>query len=197
MWNDRYAEPGYLFGTEPARFLVERAGDLPDAGRVLAVADGEGRNSAFLAELGHDVTAFDPSPVGVEKARALAAGRGVTVRHEVADVDGWDWAPDAFDAVVAIFVQFADPPLRARLFEGMRRTLKPGGVLMLHGYRPEQIALGTGGPPHAANMYTEALLREAFGDLRILRLESYDREIQEGRGHSGPSALIDLVATKA
>jgi SAM-dependent methyltransferase len=196
MWDERYAEPGYLFGTEPARFLAEQAHHLPDGGRVLAVADGEGRNSAFLAARGLDVTAFDASRVGVDKARALAAERGVEVRHEVADVDGWDWAPGACDAVVAIFVQFAGPALRARLFEGMRRTLRPGGVLMLHGYRPEQIAYGTGGSPHAENMYTEALLHAAFGDMRILRLAAYDAEIEEGRGHSGLSALIDLVAIK-
>jgi SAM-dependent methyltransferase len=197
MWDERYSGPGYLFGTKPARFLIEQAHHLPDGGRVLAVADGEGRNSAFLAARGLDVTAFDASPVAVDKARALAAERSVEVRHEVADVDGWDWTPDAYDAVVAIFVQFAGPALRARLFEGMKRTLRPGGVLMLHGYRPEQIAYGTGGPPQAENMYTEDLLRDAFGDMRILRLAAYDAEIEEGRGHSGLSALIDLVATKA
>jgi hypothetical protein len=86
--------------------------------------------------------------------------------------------------------------LRARLFEGMKRTLRPGGVLMLHGYRPEQVAYGTGGPPKAESMYTEGLLRKASGSIRTLRLTTYDREIEEGQGHSGLSALIDLVAVK-
>lgn len=196
MWDERYARPGYLFGTEPACFLTAQAHHLPVGGRVLAVADGEGRNSAFLAARGFDVTAFDASPVAVDKARALAAERGVAVLHEVADVDGWDWTPDAYDAVVAIFVQFAAPPLRVRLFEGMKHTLRSGGVLLLHGYSPEQLACGTGGPPTADNMYTENMLHEAFGDMRLLRLAAYDAEIGEGRGHSGMSALIDLVAVK-
>lgn len=100
MWDERYARPGYLFGTEPARFLTAQAHHLPVGGRVLAVADGEGRNSAFLAARGFDVTAFDASPVAVDKARALAAERGVAVLHEVADVDGWDWTPDAYDAEI-------------------------------------------------------------------------------------------------
>jgi hypothetical protein len=98
--------------------------------------------------------------------------------------------------VVAIFIQFAGPDDRARLFALMKDALKPGGILMLHGYRPKQIEYGTGGPPHAENMYTEELLREAFSDMDILHLESYDREIQEGEGHAGLSALIDLVARK-
>jgi SAM-dependent methyltransferase len=196
MWDERYAAPGYLFGTEPAHFLVDQAAHLPERGRILAVADGEGRNSVFLASRGLDVIAFDASRVAVEKARTLAAERGVSARFEVADVDGWDWAPETYDAVVAVFIQFAPPPMRARLFQGMKRTLKPGGVLMLHGYRPEQIDYGTGGPPQADNMYTEAMLGDAFGDMRILRLAAYDREIEEGKGHAGMSALIDLIAVK-
>jgi hypothetical protein len=78
----------------------------------------------------------------------------------------------------------------------MQRTLRPGGRLLLHGYRPEQVALGTGGPPDPAAMYTEALLLEAFGEMDIQRLEGYDAVIEEGDGHSGHSALIDLIATK-
>ena len=196
MWDERYAAPGYLFGTEPARFLVDQAVHLPERGRVLVVADGEGRNSVFLAARGFDVMAFDASHVAVEKARALAKGRDVPVRFEVSNVDGWDWAPNAYDAVVAVFIQFAPPQMRARIFEGIKRTLKPGGMLMLHGYRPEQITYGTGGPPHAENMYTEEMLREGFGDMRILHLAAYDCEIEEGKGHAGMSALIDLVAVK-
>jgi hypothetical protein len=82
------------------------------------------------------------------------------------------------------------------VFEGMQRTLRPGGRLFLHGYRPEQVALGTGGPPDPTHMYTEELLRDAFGAMGIERLESYDAVIEEGAGHNGQSALIDLVAVK-
>ena len=196
MWDQRYAAPGYLFGTDPARFLSEHANHLPQDGRVLCVADGEGRNAVFLAARGLDVTAFDASPVAIGKARKLAEERGVTVHHALADIDGWDWEPGAYDAVVAIFIQFAPPSMRKRIFEGMKRTLRPGGVLMLHGYRPEQIAHGTGGPPDAENLYTEDLLEKAFGDFEILRLSSYESEIEEGKGHVGMSALIDLIAIK-
>jgi SAM-dependent methyltransferase len=196
MWDDRYSSADYLFGTEPADFLVAHAEQLAPASRVLAVADGEGRNSVYLAQLGHDVVAMDSSPVGVAKARRLAAERGVTVDFQVADVMSWDWAPDAYDAVVAIFIQFLSPAQRPTVFDGMQRTLRPGGRLLLHGYRPEQVALGTGGPPDPAHMYTEELLRDSFGAMDIERLASYDRVIEEGDGHFGHSALVDLVATK-
>ncbi len=196
MWDERYSIEGYLFGTEPADFLVAHAHLLEVPSRVLVVADGEGRNSVYLAQLGHDVSAMDASPVGVAKARQLAAARDVTVDFQVADIMAWDWRPDAYDAVVAIFIQFLSPEQWPAVFDGMQRTLRPGGRLLLHGYRPEQVALGTGGPPDPAHMYTEEMLRDAFGAMDIERLESYDTVIEEGDGHSGRSALIDLVATK-
>ena len=196
MWDERYSIDEYLFGTEPAAFVVAHAHLVEPGWRVLAVADGEGRNSVHLAERGVDVIAMDASPVGVAKAERLAAQRGVTVDFRVADIMTWDWTPDAYDAVVAIFIQFLTPDQRATVFEGMQRTLRPGGRLLLHGYRPEQVALGTGGPGNPAHMYTEELLLDAFGGMQIDRLESYDATIVEGTGHVGRSALIDLIATR-
>ncbi|WP_417770620.1 SAM-dependent methyltransferase, partial [Stappia sp.] len=153
-----------------------------------------GRNSVFLAERGLDVVAMDSSDVGLDKARRLARDRGVTVDFRLADLDEWDWREAAFDVVAAIFIQFAGPAFRAQIFDGIERTLKPGGVLLLHGYTPEQLNHGTGGPPHAENMYTREMLADRFADWQIERLEAYEEELREGSHHSGRSALIDLVA---
>jgi len=195
-WNARFAAEDYYFGTEPNRFLREHAGLLPKQGRVLAVADGEGRNGVWLAERSLDVLAIDFSPVALAKSRKLAAERGVSLATEEADLNTWAWPEGAFEAVVAIFIQFAAPALRDKIFAGMKRALKPGGLLLLQGYRPKQLEYKTGGPPIAENLYTEELLRSAFADLEILELRSHDEAIHEGRGHDGMSALIDLVARK-
>lgn len=197
MWEDRYRDAGdYLFGTAPAGFLTDNPGWLRPGLRALSVADGEGRNSVFLAERGLRVTAFDMSPTAVDRGRALAADRGVKVDFNLAGWQDWDWSQPRFDLIAAIFIQFADPAARAVQFADLRRVLAPGGVLMLHGYTPEQVALGTGGPGNPAHMYTVPMLAEAFGDWQIERLASYEREVQEGRGHSGRSALLDLMARK-
>ena len=197
-WNRRCSEPGYLFGPERNAWLHEHAPALWQAGqRVLCVADGEGRNSVWLAQQGLTVDAFDISEVAVRKARDFARITGVKVNLAVADIAHLQWPRGLYDGVVAIFIQFASPQLRGRLFEGMKRALKPGGLLLLEGYRPEQIAYGTGGPRVPEQLYTEALLRQALADMRILELASYDAEVDEGPGHSGMSALIDLVAVKA
>ena len=196
MWNERYSQPGFLFGTDPARFLVEQEQYLERGKTALAIADGEGRNSVFMAEKGMIVTAQDASDVAVEKARGLAAARGASVDYRLGDLRDFDWGATQYDLVAAIFIQFAEPAFRDDIFRGVQQALKPGGILLLHGYRPEQIDYGTGGPPCAENMYTTDMLASAFAGMEILRLEGYDREVQEGRGHSGMSALIDLVARK-
>lgn len=195
-WNRRYAGDEFLFGTEPNAWLREHADHLPPGGRVLSVADGEGRNSVWLARQGFRVDAFDVADRAVEKARGLARREGVSLNLTVADVDGFAWPEAAYDGVVAIFVQFADPALRARLFERMVRSLRPGGVLILQGYTPRQLEHRTGGPPILSHLYTREMLEAAFADLSIVELREYEADVSEGQGHKGPSALIGLVARR-
>lgn len=195
-WNARFAAPGYLFGTGPNAFLAAQRPRLRAGQRALCVADGDGRNSVWLAEQGLQVTAFDFSPVAVEKARALAASRGVSVQYEVASVMDWRWAPEEFDVVAAIFVQFADPAMRAFLFERMAQALRPQGWLFIEGYTPKQLEYGTGGPSRVENMYTADLLRESFAALELVELREYEAVLEEGTRHAGRSALIDLVARR-
>jgi SAM-dependent methyltransferase len=196
MWNQRFAAEDYLFGREPNEYLRAQAPLLAPGGRTLCVADGEGRNSVWLARQGLQVEAFDISEVGVAKARKLAAHAGVSVAFHVAGCDGWPWAADAYDAVVAVFVQFADPAMRGRLFANMARALKSGGVLVLQGYTPKQLDYKTGGPGVLSHLYTADLLREAFASLRTIELVEYEAELNEGAQHAGQSALVGFVARK-
>ena len=195
-WNARFAADGFVFGTEPNVFLASQRGRLAPGMSALCVADGEGRNSVWLAKQGLEVTAFDFSPVGLAKAMKLAQQNGVEVDYRQADVNEWDWDAARYDVVVAIFIQFVSPAQRSRMFEGMIRALKPGGLLILQGYRPEQLRYATGGPKRVENLYTEPLLREGFAALEILHLASHDEVVDEGAGHKGMSALIDLVARR-
>ncbi len=195
-WDARYDGDDYVFGTEPNAFLVSQARRLRPGMRALAVADGEGRNGVWLAQQGLSVLSVDASGVGLEKARRLAGACGVHLKTELADLADWDWGVARLDVVVAIFIQFAGPALRDAMFQGMQRALKPGGLLLLQGYRPEQLAYGTGGPSDVRNLYTGDLLRAAFAGMEIEHLREHDSVLAEGHGHNGMSALIDLVARK-
>ncbi len=195
-WDKRFEADEYIFGTEPNVWLAGHAALLQPGMRVLAVADGEGRNSVWMAQRGLQVDAFDISPVGVEKAKKLAADAGVNVNFNVSSVEDWPWKVGAYDAVVAIFIQFADPATRATLFKQMKSALKPDGLILLQGYTPKQLEYKTGGPPLLDHLYTEDLLRDAFADMDITEMLSYEDVLREGSQHSGHSALIGMVARK-
>jgi SAM-dependent methyltransferase len=201
-WSARYLEAGddYLFGTAPAKFLAHRSRQFQVGATALSIADGEGRNSVWLAEQGLDVTAVEISPVGIEKARKLAAGRGVQVRFLLADVldPGWPPAPEKgqYDWVIGVFIQFAGPQERSLLFQAMKELTAPSGRVLILGYTPKQLEYRTGGPSAVENLYTPEILREAFTDWSIDELVEYEDDIAEGSGHRGRSALISLIARK-
>jgi SAM-dependent methyltransferase len=195
-WQERFAAPGYLFGKAPNAFLKSQARLLPKSGTALAIGDGEGRNGVFLAEQGFDVLSVDYSPVAQGKARALARERGVSMRVEQADVLNWRWPEREFDVVAAIFVQFATPPQRTKIFAGIKRTLKSGGLLLMQGYGVKQLEYKTGGPPDITRLYTREMLEREFADFSSLEIAEHDGVISEGSGHAGMSALIDLIGRK-
>jgi SAM-dependent methyltransferase len=195
-WETRYALPEYAFGKDPNYFLASCKTLLPRSGRVLAIADGEGRNGVWLAEQGLDVLSIDFSPSAQKKARTLAAERHVNVAFQQVDVHTWDYPEAAFDVVVEIFTQFSSPAERALKWAGMRRALKPGGLLIIQGYTPKQLEYGTGGPKQAENLYTRSMLEDDFRGYRDLNIVEEEREIYEGTSHSGMSAVINFTARK-
>jgi cyclopropane fatty-acyl-phospholipid synthase-like methyltransferase len=197
-WSERYRQVGddYLFGIAPNRFLEAHRALLTVGATALSVADGEGRNSVWLAEQGLSVRALEISSVALAKARKLAAGRGVEVDFVKADVLVEDWGADAYDFVVGVFIQFAGPEEQSILFERMKRATAPGGLLLLHGYTPRQLDYRTGGPSKAENLYTAPQLQQVFADFEIVELREYDQVLTEGHGHKGLSALIDVIARR-
>lgn len=195
-WQTRFAPEHYVFGTAPNAFLAAQAPLLRPGLKALSVADGEGRDGVWLAGQGLQVTSQDFSPRAQDKARALARERGVTLDFALCDILDFDFGDQAWDVIVGIFFQFLDPPERATVFRRMARAVKPGGLVLIEGYRPKQLDYATGGPKRLENFYTPELLSDAFGDFSEIDVAAYDAEIDEGPGHAGMAALIDLVARR-
>lgn len=195
-WDERFSVEHYVFGEAPNLFLTRQQTILPRTARVLCVSDGEGRNGVWLARQGLDVVSADYSPAAQVKARALAARHGVSITTELADMINYEWPGAAYDVVVAIFIQYTGPADRARMFDGMLRALKPGGLFLLEGYTTRQLAYGTGGPPLIENLYTRDILERLLAPLSRRDIREYDEVIEEGPGHAGMSALIDVVGYK-
>ena len=195
MWDKRFSTPDYVFGEEPNAFLVSQAA-LLGKGHALALADGEGRNSVWLAKQGFTVDAFDFSAPAIVKAQALADKHTVQVNFSCSAWQNFDWKPAHYDLVAGIFFQFATPEERAVLFEKIKDSLKPGGLLIIQGYGKNQLKFNTGGPGKLDHLYDDALMREAFVGYDVLVCNTYETTIQEGAGHSGMSALVGFVARK-
>lgn len=195
-WDTRYQGDDYIFGTAPNEFLasVVAAGHLPP-GPVLCLGAGEGRNAVYLAQQGHAVTALDMSPVGLAKARKLADQRGVSISTVVADLAAYTIEPGAWAGITSIFLH-PPPPLRQQLYRQVVAGLAPGGVLVLEGYTPRQLVFRTGGPPDPALLLTLADLHNELADLEPLIAHERERPISEGRGHSGPSSVVQFVGRK-
>lgn len=194
-WDERYGSDEFLFGTDPNDFLMEVAGQIPKGSKVLCLADGEGRNGVYLAELGHEVTAIDQSGVGLRKARQLAAKRGVTIDTILADLAGYDLGDEQWDCIVSIFFHIP-PQLQAVIYPRVISALKPGGLLILESYTPKQLEFKTGGPPVAENMLSETIVRKAFADMNIQRCEELERTVIEGTGHTGHAAVLQFIGAK-
>lgn len=194
-WDARYAEPGWAFGTEPNDFLYEAASHLPPSGRVLCLAEGEGRNAVWLAERGHAVTAVDTSSIGLEKARRLAASRGVHIETIVSDLGAFDLGKSAWDGIVSIFAH-VPPAIRRQVHGQVPAALAPGGVLLLEAYRPEQLSKGTGGPPDDERMLNLNRLKAELGTLEWILARELERDVIEGRYHTGPAHVVQLIARR-
>jgi len=205
MWDDRYGEEGYAYGTEPNVFLREivssDAIDLPQGSKCLMLAEGEGRNGVFLAgdaNCRFDVTGVDSSEVGLRKAVELARSRNVQDKYHavVGDLAEYDLGVERWDCIVGIFCHLP-PPVRDRVLTAIPRALKPGGYAVFEAYTPAQLQYGTGGPPSAELMYSSDLFSKAFeGKLTVVRNDEVVRDVVEGKYHTGLAAVVQFVGRK-
>jgi len=194
MWNERYSQPGFAYGTDPNAFLVSIAGRIP-RGRILSLAEGEGRNAVFLASLGCAVTAVDASDVGLAKASRLAAERGVAIDTVVADLARFRIEPGSWDGIVSIFCHLPKE-LRAAVHRAAVEGLKRGGIFVLEAYTPRQLAFGSGGPQSADLMMTLDDLRPELAGLEFIHARELERDVVEGRFHTGRASVVQVLGMK-
>ena len=194
FWDTRYSEPGFVYGTEPNEFLVIAAKYMPK-GRVLCLAEGEGRNAVYLAGLGYDVTGVDASPVGMKKAAELAKSRNVSITTVVADLAKFVIEPNHWDGIVSIFCHIP-PELRVQVHRAAVAGLRPGGAFVLEAYTPRQLELKTGGPQTLELMMTLDMLKEELRGLEFVEAREIERVVNEGHFHRGPGAVVQVVGIK-
>lgn len=192
MWDKRYAADHYIYGTEPNQFLRNNISSIP-LGKVLCLAEGEGRNAVYLARQGYTVTAVDASIVGLEKAQQLADKHKVSVEFIHGQLEDFDIGVNKWNGIVSIFCHLPSD-IRKVLHRKVVAGLKENGVLLLESYTPEQLKLGTGGPPSAELMMSSAILKAELQGLNFRHLQELEREVFEGSHHTGMGAVVQAIA---
>lgn len=194
-WDERYSAEGYFYGSEPNDFLRSQAGRIRPRGDVLCLAEGEGRNAVFLAAQGLHVTAVDGSQAGFIKLKELAAQKHTSVETVCADLADYDMGVEKWDAIISIWCHLP-AELRADVHGRAVKALRHGGVFVLEAYTPRQLQYKTGGPPVTELLMTLDALRLELSGLDFLHGVELEREIHEGRGHTGLSAVVQIVARR-
>jgi len=201
MWDERYSDDDYVYGKEPNSFLASAIEHLhcthnySHRGEILSLGEGEGRNAVFLAEHGCVVTAVDSSRVGLSKAEKLAKARGVVIKGLHTDLADLEIETTAWDGVISIFCHV---PSRVRidLHRRVVAGLRPGGVLILEAYTPSQLALKTGGPQDVDMTMSLKQLKQELSGLVFDHAQELEREVVEGKFHTGKGAVVQLIAHK-
>ena len=193
-WDQRFATKEFVYGEQANDFLRQHAAGLA-AGQALCLAEGEGRNAVFLAELGHQVCAQDISPIGLGKAKALAQRKGVNITTLCCDLAALDLKPNSLDLIAAIWMH-VEPELRATVFEQSVEALRPGGHLLIEAYRPQQLNFSSGGPARKELLIDAAQLQQELAALEPLILQEIERTISEGSAHQGRSAVVQFFGRR-
>lgn len=195
MWNEKFDQQDYLYGTEPNDFLKATSPQLKPQSRILCIGEGEGRNAVHLAQLGHKVTAVDASTVGLEKANKLAEAKQVNIQTHVCDLAEFNFSSEHWDAIVAIFCHLPQN-LRKQIHQQVPDSLTSGGLFILEAYHPNQLPNDTGGPKNIEFLISAQDIKAEVTNLAWLHLTETERVIVEGSGHTGMGFVTQAIGQK-
>ncbi|NOU59524.1 class I SAM-dependent methyltransferase [Marinifilum caeruleilacunae] len=199
FWDERYSQDQFAYGEEPNLFVKEK---LPQfkTGKILFPAEGEGRNSVFAAQLGWDVSAFDFSSKGKERADELARSKNVRIDYKLASFLEEAYQEEEFDAICMTFVHF-DPKIKSSMHKRLDSYLKPGGHIIFEAFSKEHREINklhpeAGGPSDEKYMYSIEEIERDFDNYEIIELKKELVHLNEGFGHVGESSLIRFIGRK-
>lgn len=181
-WDKTYSRDDYVFGKDPAAFLVSQVENLPK-GKVLDIAVGEGRNAVYLAKRGFQVEGVDISVVGLRKAKKLAAENGVRISTTNADLNKYKIKPGSYDVILNFYY------LQRNLFSQIKAGLKKGGVVIFEGHTTEHLK-----NPGASGWEKELLLQP--GELKKVFAGKGFEILHYSETNDGKNAIASLVAKK-
>jgi 2-polyprenyl-3-methyl-5-hydroxy-6-metoxy-1,4-benzoquinol methylase len=199
-WNSRYQQKEFAYGTTPNTFLKETLDNLKLSGSILFPAEGEGRNAVYAATKGLQVSAFDISDIGKNKALELAESENVEIDYQVGELDSLNYKANSFDALALVYAHFP-PNQRKEIHQKLGALVKPNGYLILTGFSKNNFPLrqknpAIGGPPNIDMLFTTDMIKDDFNDFEIIELNEVEEELHEGEFHNGLASMIRFVGRK-
>lgn len=194
QWNERFGQKEYVYG-EDANVFVQAKGSLLPKGKLLAIAEGEGRNAVYMASLGHEVTAWDYSEAGLKKTVQLADKKGVQVETVCVDLNEAPWELESWDHIICVFGHFG-ADLRIKTLKHIEQAVKVGGSFVCEVYSTKQLAYKTGGPRDESMLYRPEEFLTIFHDWDIKHFFFGEVERNEGQLHQGKSHVIQFYGVK-
>lgn len=198
-WNERYSEESYAYGTEPNEYLKSALARLAP-GKILFGAEGEGRNAVHAAISGWQVSAFDISIEGKNKAMKLASEHGVSIDYQVGLLPELSFEDESFDAIGLIYAHFP-PDIKAAYHKILDRCLKPGGHIIFEAFGKQHLAYKQrdpkiGGPGDLDTLYSVKEIKSYFPNYEILELIEQEVELHEGLYHNGIGSVVRFLGRK-
>jgi SAM-dependent methyltransferase len=199
FWDERYSQEAFAYGEHPNQFLKAQLEPLTP-GSILFPAEGEGRNAVFAAKLGWNVTAFDISEAGKNKALQLAEKHQVTLDYKVGELQTLDFGSEPFDAIALIYAHFP-ANIKSSYHQVFDSYLRKGGLVIFEAFSKKHIDYiakneKVGGPKDLGVLYSMEELISDFSNYEVIQLEEAAVELQEGLYHNGLGSVIRFVGRK-
>ena len=195
FWDKRYADKEMAYGEEPNVFFATQIYKL-NAGKILLPAEGEGRNAVHSAKIGWQVSAFDISKEGKQKAKKLAVNNKVTIDYFVGGFDDVNYKKESFDCIALVFAHFP-PHLKSEYHQLLGGYLKKDGIIILEGFSKKNIQYPkSGGPNKVEMLFSMEEIKQDFSNYEILELSEKEIVLNEGLYHNGKSSVIRFVGRK-
>ncbi|SHH05706.1 class I SAM-dependent methyltransferase [Flavobacterium defluvii] len=198
-WDDRYSTEEFAYGEEPNNYLKEQLGKL-NPGTILFPAEGEGRNAVFAAKLGWEVSAFDISEEGKNKALKLAEANNVSIDYQVGELETLDFQKSQFDCIALIYAHFP-AEIKSDIHKQLDTLLKKDGFIIFEAFSKNHLEYVTknekvGGPKDIESLFSIEEIKADFPNYEIIELEEKEIELSEGLFHNGTGSVIRFVGRK-
>lgn len=198
-WDDRYKSEEFAYGEEPNNFLKEQLEKLNPTS-ILFPAEGEGRNAIFASKLGWNVSAFDISEEGRNKALKLAEANNVSIDYQVGELETLDFEENQFDAIALIYAHFP-AEIKSDIHKQLDALLKKNGIIIFEAFSKKHLEYvrkneKVGGPKDIESLFSIEEIKTDFPNYEIIELEEKEIELNEGLFHNGTGSVIRFVGRK-